>query len=153
MIQSPSPSVKIQITGGKICLRCSGETLLGVLPLCLQQTFPPIIWIFAEGDGIESRLPFKIFFTLLKSYFENKNFAIFRGSDMKKYASGVKVVLKFGYPAWNLNLERTLTMMKQLAKKGLLKAYWPFVIFLSTTFLTCQLPKGTYVLYIVLVHT
>ena len=29
----------------------------------LKQTFPPIIWIFTEGegDGIKSRLPFKIF--------------------------------------------------------------------------------------------
>ena len=38
-----------------------------VLPLHLKQTFPPIIWIFieGEGDGIESRLPFKIFSTLL----------------------------------------------------------------------------------------
>ena len=38
-----------------------------VLPLCLKQTFPPIIWIFTEGEGdeIESRLPFKIFSTLL----------------------------------------------------------------------------------------
>ena len=37
-----------------------------VLPLHLKQIFPPMIWIFAEveGDGIESRLPFKIFFTL-----------------------------------------------------------------------------------------
>ena len=37
-----------------------------VLPLHLKQTFPPIIWIFTEGegDGIESRLPFKIFSTL-----------------------------------------------------------------------------------------
>ena len=34
--------------------------------LHLKQTFPPIIWIFTEGegDGIESRLPFKIFSTL-----------------------------------------------------------------------------------------
>jgi hypothetical protein len=30
-ILSPSPSVKIQIMGGKICLRCKGETLLGVV--------------------------------------------------------------------------------------------------------------------------
>ena len=38
-----------------------------VLPLHLKQTFPPIIWIFTEveGDGIESRLPFKIFYTLM----------------------------------------------------------------------------------------
>ena len=35
-----------------------------VLPLHLKQTFPPIIWIFTEGDGIESRLHFKIFTTL-----------------------------------------------------------------------------------------
>ena len=25
----PSPSVKIQIMGGKVCLRCKGKTLLG----------------------------------------------------------------------------------------------------------------------------
>ena len=27
----PSPSVKIQIMGGKVCLRCKGKTLLGVV--------------------------------------------------------------------------------------------------------------------------
>ena len=34
-----------------------------VLTLHLKQTFPPLIWIFTEdeGDGIESRLPYKIF--------------------------------------------------------------------------------------------
>ena len=59
-IPSPSPSVKIQIIGGKFCLGCKGKTLLGVvnklfifksllrtpshvLPLHLKQTFPPII--------------------------------------------------------------------------------------------------------------
>ena len=33
----PSPSVKIQIMGGKVCLRYKGKTLLGVLkkkPVC-----------------------------------------------------------------------------------------------------------------------
>ena len=30
-IPSPSPSMKIQITGGKVCLRCKGKTLLGVV--------------------------------------------------------------------------------------------------------------------------
>ena len=37
-----------------------------VLPLHLKQTFPPIVWIFTEdqGDGLESRLSFKIFSTL-----------------------------------------------------------------------------------------
>ena len=67
----------------KVCLRCKGKTLLGivnkllktkrlltspsnVLPLHLKQTLSTIIWIFTEGegDGIESRLPFKKFSTL-----------------------------------------------------------------------------------------
>ena len=33
-IPSPSSSVKIQIMGGKICLRCKGKTLLGVVTNC-----------------------------------------------------------------------------------------------------------------------
>ena len=40
-------------------------TSSNVLPLNLKQTFPPIMWIFneGEGDGIESRLPFNMFIT------------------------------------------------------------------------------------------
>ena len=36
------------------------------LPLHLKETFPPVIWIITEGegDGIESRLPSKIFSSL-----------------------------------------------------------------------------------------
>jgi hypothetical protein len=30
-IPSPSLSVKIQIVGGKVCLRCKGKTLLGIV--------------------------------------------------------------------------------------------------------------------------
>ena len=85
-IPLPSPSVKIQIVGGKVCFRCNGKTLLGdvnklffksllitpsnVLPLHLKQTFPAIIWIFTvcKGDEMESRLPFKIFSTLPKNW-------------------------------------------------------------------------------------
>merc|ERR1712051_852792 len=33
---SPSPSVKIQIMGGKVCLRCKGKTLLGVVNKLLK---------------------------------------------------------------------------------------------------------------------
>ena len=68
--------------GGKVCLRCKGKTLLGVvkklwkqkvcwqrpaMPFYLKQTFPIIIWIFTEGEGdwIKSRLPLRIFSTLL----------------------------------------------------------------------------------------
>ena len=38
-----------------------------VLPLHLKETFPPIIWIYAEGEGdeINSSLSFKIFSTLM----------------------------------------------------------------------------------------
>ena len=35
LIPSPSPLVKIQIMGGKICLRCKGKTLLGIV--CIQK--------------------------------------------------------------------------------------------------------------------
>ena len=74
-IPSPSPSVKIQIMGRKVCLKCKDKTLLGVvnkplktkklltspsniLPYYLKDNFLLIIWIFTEGegDGIESRL-------------------------------------------------------------------------------------------------
>ena len=52
LIPSPSSSVKIQIMGKKVCLRCKGKTLKtkglltspsNVLPLHLKQTFLPII--------------------------------------------------------------------------------------------------------------
>ena len=33
-IPSPSPSVKIQIMGGKVCLRFNGKTLLSVVNKC-----------------------------------------------------------------------------------------------------------------------
>ena len=44
LISSPSPSVKIQIMGGKVCLRFKGKTLLrpsNVLLFNLKQTFCP----------------------------------------------------------------------------------------------------------------
>ena len=55
-------------TGQKSAARCLLTSSSNVLPLHLKQTFPPIIWIFTEGegegDGIESRQPFKNFSTL-----------------------------------------------------------------------------------------
>ena len=80
LIPSPSLSVWIQIIGGKVYLSyIIRQNIAGwcqktffffkilltmpsnVLPLHLNQTFPPIIWIFTagEGDGVQSRLPFK----------------------------------------------------------------------------------------------
>ena len=45
-----------------------------VLPFYLKQTFPPLIWMFTEGegDGIKSRLPFKIFSTLREKSIKTK---------------------------------------------------------------------------------
>jgi hypothetical protein len=39
LIPSPSPSVKIQIMGGKVCLRCKGKTLLGIVNKHLKAKF------------------------------------------------------------------------------------------------------------------
>ena len=36
LIPLPSPSVKIQIMGGKVCLRCKDKTLLGLDNKCLK---------------------------------------------------------------------------------------------------------------------
>ena len=65
-IPSPSPSVKTQILGRKVCLRCKGKTLLGFVNKLLKTKsfwhhparfcLKPIIWIFTEGEGFESRL-------------------------------------------------------------------------------------------------
>ena len=50
LILSPSPSVKIQIMSGKICLRCTSKTLLGVVNKCFtllpQVNFPTNILNF-----------------------------------------------------------------------------------------------------------
>jgi len=65
LIPSPSPSVKIQIMGGKVCLGCKGKLLLGIVNKLddkkfvdfTQQCFallPQVI--LGAGDEIESRL-------------------------------------------------------------------------------------------------
>ena len=41
-IPSPSRSLKIQIMGGKVCLRCKGKTLLGVVNKFLKKKFVDI---------------------------------------------------------------------------------------------------------------
>ena len=74
LISSPSPSVKIQIIGGKVkwCWALSTNFLYS--EVCWQHPqqcfaftpFPPTIWIFTEGDGIKSRLSSYTFFALWK---------------------------------------------------------------------------------------
>ena len=41
-IPSPSPSVKIQIMGGKVCLSCKAKTLLGIVNKVLKHNFVDI---------------------------------------------------------------------------------------------------------------
>ena len=68
-----------------------------VLPLHLKQTFPPRIWIFTkgEGDGIESRLTFKIFSTLqwgnltFKVDFSSEGYQMSRKSVQKKKSRSI----------------------------------------------------------------
>ena len=74
----PSPSVRIQIMGGKLCLRYKGKTLLGDVNKLLKAMFCLYnssklscpwfeyrpVWIFTVGEGIKSRLPFEILSTL-----------------------------------------------------------------------------------------
>ena len=50
--------------GGKACLMCKGKTLLGVVNG---------IFTKGEGDGIEFRLPFKVFSTLKRSRLKNRS--------------------------------------------------------------------------------
>ena len=82
-IPSPSPSVKIQIIGGKVGLKCKGKTWLAIVNIffCTKSLLTTPSWPpknknkkfkcsqLLEGDGIESRLPFKIFSTLFSLTF------------------------------------------------------------------------------------
>ena len=57
LIPSSPTLVKIQIMGGKLCFVFKSLLATPSNVLSLQFTpFPPIISIFTEGDGIESRL-------------------------------------------------------------------------------------------------
>ena len=74
-----------------------------VLPLHLMQIFQPIIWIFIEGDGIESRLPFKIFSILQKSTWEfshGLNFSSTTSKNVLQFKIG-----KFGSQLIKTNIQ------------------------------------------------
>ena len=51
----------------KLCFQMFVDNAQQCFAFTPQANFPPFIWIFSEdeGDGIKSRLPFKIFSTLL----------------------------------------------------------------------------------------
>ena len=64
LISSPSSIVKIQIMGRKVCFRCNGKTLLGIVNKILKTKslltstsnvltyFLPMILIFTESEGV-----------------------------------------------------------------------------------------------------
>ena len=101
--------------GGKVCLRRRGKTLLHVVNKFLKTKsllttpsnvpFPPMIWIFTEGEGdrIESRLPFKIFSTLLHW-----------GLPLKYYNLRWNYFLSGGI--WNV-LEKDISISSQIARE------------------------------------
>ena len=83
-----------------------------------QQTFLPIIWIFTEGegDGIESRIPFKIFSTL--TFHENIFCETYFASDFT-YLVGINAAN---------DAEMTIfTLMKRLL---IILTFW-FIFFVS----------------------
>jgi hypothetical protein len=128
--------------GRKVWFRNKGETLLevvikffvfksllttpgNVLPLHPKQIFPPIIWIFTKGkgDGIEFRLPFKIFSTYIRNIlkfgfsekatkFEKKIFVVLL---TKASCSGLATVYlsksrrRFFKQMWTSRIIQTLT--------------------------------------------
>ena len=55
-IPSPSPSVKIQIMGGKVCLRCKGKTLLDVV----NKLFTLGRWLTKHSNVLPEKLKQKI---------------------------------------------------------------------------------------------
>ena len=81
-----------------------------VSPLHLKRIFPPIIWIFTEGEGvwIESRLHFKIFSTLtfMKINLICKKFS---GQDINEGNSTLTLAL-----VWQLMRSYTLSVLSGL---------------------------------------
>ena len=69
-----------------------------VLPLHLNQTFPLVILIFTEGevDGIESRLPLKIFSILIEFIIQFLIEFIIQWSNVMKWGVGQEMTFHGG---------------------------------------------------------
>ena len=84
----PWTSVKIQIMGGKVCLRRKGKTLLGIVSnffvfkswphpaIYAFKPSPPLIWIFTKGDRIQTTYLLNLFYFTEKERKTIKIFAI-----------------------------------------------------------------------------
>ena len=53
-----SPSVKIQIIGGKVCLRCKGKILLGVVNKLLKTTPSNVLLLYIKQTCLNHKLNF-----------------------------------------------------------------------------------------------
>ena len=130
----PLPSVKIQIMGGKLCSKCKGKTLLGSCQqtFCFQKFVDNAQQCFAFTPQsnfpahdlnfhwrwrrwIESRLPFKVFFTL-NIYLHFCKFRILT------LLMTTMMLLPKWLPTWDWQLERTETKMP---KRYLLPRKYP----------------------------
>ena len=91
-----------------------GALYMYISALHLKQTFPSMIWIFTEGDGIKSRLPFKIFSTIPVQFLENS-------SSLKDWNFG-----DFFVKLWCIILRKVLCNL---------------IIILAQLCITCQMNK------------
>ena len=87
-----------------------GKTLLlttpsNVLLLHLKPTFLPIIWIFTEGDGIESRI--SIFLNHSYIIFEGLKFATFGTADFFFNFGIYEIELPVRKPYWEFHTNLT----------------------------------------------
>ena len=107
-----------------------------VLPLHFKQTFPPINWINTEGegDGLQSRLPFKIFSTLNVTKFRVLNFF---QEFKKEFRQEQKLTVKV--------FCRTELFSKFLEKIGGLSIWWVLLYFNYHT--RAIITRGLYTFY------
>ena len=115
-----------------------------VLPLHLKQTFT-LIWIFieSEGDGIKSRLPFKVFSTLeictVLSLWQAKRTRLLMPSGSKSYSFEV-VIPWFASSKHDsvtvINLDNSLWFLNSSVKACVLILHWSPSTFKSSIWLS-----------------
>ena len=115
LISSPLPSLKIQIMGGKVCLKFKGKTLFvfksfltrpsNILTLQLKQTFLTIIWIFTKGEGDEIKSKLSSYSFLLSVYHISNTRSIRKPSESIIDNPHCRYLIVFDWPCcrWKPN--------------------------------------------------
>ena len=85
-IPSPSPSVKIQIMGGKVCLRCKGKTLLGDVKK---------LFVFKKVNFLANSLNFQTTMNGRKNWIYQQILKVFEISFSSQVISNL-VLIRFG---------------------------------------------------------